>query len=206
MLLNLNVGEQPIEEVVMKMYVNLMIASLLAGLTLVVIPRLSLTQPPPPAVKGGSIEELKYRLIKRECEVRSQRTNDEYERSSIGHRPCRWNLTIEEVDTSNAYPGGWIDVTVSFVPEAMAWAPNSTVISHPSLVSVSESITHLQRMMVESSTDRQIRARIPADISPGRYQVTMQHVMKSSDAFGQSKTIFLGKSNNSRVFNIQSRR
>ena len=157
-------------------------------------------------MKGGSIEELKYSLIKRECEVRSQRTNGEYERSSIGHRPCRWNLTIEGVDTSNAYPGGWIDVTVSFVPQAMEWAPNSTVISFPSLVSVSDGITHLRKMMVESSTDRQIRARIPADISSGTYQVTMQHVMKSSDAFGQTKVIFLGQSSNSRMFNIQSRR
>ncbi|MEN6489027.1 MAG: hypothetical protein ABFD66_09145 [Smithella sp.] len=190
----------------MKMHVNLIIASLLVSFALVVIPRVSFTQPPPPAVKGGSIEELKNSIIKRECEVRSQRIDSEYERSSIGHRPCRWNLTIEGVDTSNAYPGGWIDVTVSFVPQAMQWAPNSTVISHPSLVSVSGGVTHLHRMMVESSTDRQIRARIPADISPGRYQITMQHVMRSIDAFGQTKVIFLGQSNNSRIFNIQERR
>lgn len=190
----------------MKMKVNLMIASLLAGLALVVIPQVSLTQPPPPAVSGGSIEELKNAIIKKECEVRSQRIDGESERSSIGHRPCRWNLTVEGVDTSHAYPGGWIDVTVSFVPPAMAWAPNSTVISHPSLVSVSDGVTRLHRMMVESSTDRQIRARIPADINPGSYQVTMQHVMRSIDAFGQTKVIFLGQSNNSRTFTISERR
>jgi len=188
------------------MKVNLMIASMLAGLALVVIPHVSLTQPPPPAVKGGSVEELKYSIMKRECEVRSQRMDGKYERSSIGHRPCRWNLTIEGVDTSHAYPGGWIDVTVSFVPPALAWTPTSTVVSHPSLVSVSDGVTRLHRMIVESSTDRQIRARIPADINPGSYQVTMQHVMRSIDAFGQTKVIFLGQSNNSRTFNIQERR
>jgi len=188
------------------MKVNLMIASMLAGLALVVIPHVSLTQPPPPAVKGGSVEELKYSIMQRECEVRSQRMDGKYERSSIGHRPCRWNLTIEGVDTSHAYPGGWIDVTVSFVPPALAWTPTSTVVSHPSLVSVSDGVTRLHRMMVESSTDRQIRARIPADINPGSYQVTMQHVMRSIDAFGQTKVIFLGQSNNSRTFTISERR
>jgi len=190
----------------MKMKVNLMIAGLLAGLALVVMPQVSLTQPPPPAMKGGSVEELKYSIMQRECEVRSKRIEGKYERSSIGHRTCRWNLTIEGVDTSNAYPGGWIDVTVSFVPPAMEWAPNTTVTSHPSLVSVSDGVTRLHRMIVESSTDRQIRARIPADINPGSYQVTMQHVMRSIDAFGQTKVIFLGQSNNSRTFNIQERR
>jgi len=190
----------------MKLHVKAMIASLLAGLALMVIPRASLTQPPPPAVKGGSVEELKYSIMQRECEVRSQRMDGKYERSSIGHRPCRWNLTIEMVDTSNAYPGGWIDVTVSFVPPVMEWAPNTTVTSHPSLVSASDGVTRLHRMMVESSTDRQIRARIPADINPGSYQVTMQHVMRSIDAFGQTKVIFLGQSNNSRTFTIQERR
>ncbi|MEN6374389.1 MAG: hypothetical protein ABFD75_06345 [Smithella sp.] len=179
---------------------------MLTGLALVVIPQVSLTQPPPPAVSGGSIEELRNTIIKKECEVRSQRVDGEYERSSIGHRPCRWNLTVEEVDTSNAYPGGWIDVTVSFVPQAMEWAPNTTVISQPSLVSMGDGVTRLHRMMVESSTDRQIRARIPADINPGSYQVTMQHVMRSMDAFGQTKVIFLGQSNNSRMFNIRERR
>ncbi len=190
----------------MKMKVNLMIASMLACLALVVIPQVSLTQPPPPAVRVGSVEELKDSMIQRECEVRSQRMNGKYERTSIGHRPCRWNLTIEGIDTSNAYPGGWIDVTVSFVPQAMEWAPNTTVTSNPSLVSVSGGVTSLHRMIVESSTDRQIRARIPADINPGSYQVTMQHVMRSIDAFGQTKVIFLGQSNNSRTFNIQERR
>lgn len=188
------------------MKVNLMIASMLAGLALVVIPHVSLTQPPPPAVKGGSVEELKYSIMKRECEVRSQRMDGKYERSSIGHRPCRWNLTVEGVDTSHAYPGGWIDVTVSFVPPALAWTPTSTVVSHPSLVSVSDGVTRLHRMMVESSTDRQIRARIPADTNPESYQVTMQHVMRSIDAFGQTKVIFLGQSNNSRTFTISERR
>lgn len=190
----------------MKLHVKVMVASLLAGLALVVIPHVSLTQPPPPAVKGGSVEELKYSIMQRECEVRSQRMDGKYERSSIGHRPCRWNLTVEGVDTNNAFPGGWIDVTVSFVPPAMEWAPNTTVTSHPSLVSVSDGVTRLHRMIVESSTDRQIRARIPADINPGSYQVTMQHVMRSIDAFGQTKVIFLGQSNNSRTFNIQERR
>jgi len=190
----------------MKLHVKVMVASLLAGLALVVIPQVSLTQPPPPAVSGGSIEELRNTIIKKECEVRSQRVDGEYERSSIGHRPCRWNLTVEGVDTSHAYPGGWIDVNVSFVPPAVAWAPNTTVTSHPSLVSVTDGVTRLHRMMVESSTDRQIRARIPADINPGSYQVTMQHVMRSIDAFGQTKVIFLGQSNNSRTFSIQERR
>lgn len=190
----------------MKLHVKVMVASLLACLALVIIPHVSLTQPPPPAVSGGSIEELRNTIIKKECEVRSQRIDGKYERSSIGHRPCRWNLTVEGVDTSHAYPGGWIDVTVSFVPPAMVWAPNTTVTSHPSLVSVSGGVTSLHRMMVESSTDRQIRARIPADINPGSYQVTMQHVMRSMDAFGQTKVIFLGQSNNSLTFTIQERR
>jgi hypothetical protein len=134
------------------------------------------SQPPPPAA-AGDVQALVARFQEAECTIHSSSSNGKYESATIGERLCRWGMVILSLDRHSVSSGTWLEITTNIVPPTYRPSPDRMVVTEPILIATGNGGRRVYSLPITALGEQQYRVQIPAQLTPGDYEVSFRHVL-----------------------------